>query len=54
MNDDVDNTVQVWDALTGEHALIYRKHYYYVQAAAWSPDAVFSLAGLYFLARMRT
>ena len=25
-----------------------------VQMAAWSPDAVFSLAGLYFLARMRT
>ena len=25
-----------------------------VQIAAWSPDAVFSLAGLYFLARMRT
>ncbi len=25
-----------------------------VQVAAWSPDAVFSLAGLYFLARMRT
>jgi LPS export ABC transporter permease LptG/LPS export ABC transporter permease LptF len=24
------------------------------QVAAWSPDAVFSLAGLYFLARMRT
>ena len=22
--------------------------------AAWSPDAVFALAGLYFLARMRT
>ena len=25
-----------------------------VQAAAWSPNAIFSLAGLYFLARMRT
>jgi LPS export ABC transporter permease LptG/LPS export ABC transporter permease LptF len=25
-----------------------------VQIAAWSPDAIFSLAGLYFLARMRT
>jgi LPS export ABC transporter permease LptG len=25
-----------------------------VEIAAWSPDAVFSLAGLYFLARMRT
>jgi lipopolysaccharide export LptBFGC system permease protein LptF len=24
------------------------------QVAAWSPDVVFSLAGLYFLARMRT
>ncbi len=24
------------------------------QAAAWTPDAIFSLAGLYFLARMRT
>jgi lipopolysaccharide export LptBFGC system permease protein LptF len=24
------------------------------QVAAWSPDAIFSLAGLYFLARMRT
>jgi len=23
-------------------------------AAAWSPDAVFSLLGLYFIARMRT
>jgi lipopolysaccharide export LptBFGC system permease protein LptF len=24
------------------------------QLAAWSPDVVFSLVGLYFLARMRT
>ena len=24
------------------------------QVAAWSPDVVFSLAGLYFLSRMRT
>lgn len=24
------------------------------RVAAWSPDAIFSLAGLYFLARMRT
>jgi eukaryotic-like serine/threonine-protein kinase len=37
-NADVDNTVQVWDASTGENPFIYRKHYYYVQAVMWSPD----------------
>ena len=38
MNADVDNTVQVWDALTGKNPFTYRKHYYYVQAAEWSPN----------------
>ena len=38
LNADIDNTVQIWDASTGENPFIYRKHYYYVQAAAWSPD----------------
>jgi WD40 repeat protein len=33
-----DHTVQVWDALTGNHALIYRGHTAVVQAISWSPD----------------
>src|SRR5712692_336968 len=38
VNADVDNTLQVWDALTGEQSFTYREHFYYVQAVAWSPD----------------
>jgi serine/threonine protein kinase len=37
-NVDVDNTVQVWNALTGGNPLIYRDHFYFVNAVAWSPD----------------
>ncbi|HEU5200599.1 MAG TPA: protein kinase [Ktedonobacterales bacterium] len=33
-----DHTVQVWEALTGKHALIYRGHTATVQAISWSPD----------------
>jgi serine/threonine protein kinase len=35
---DVDNTVQIWNALTGDDILIYRQHFYFVNAVAWSPD----------------
>ncbi len=38
VNADVDNTVQIWNALTGSNHLIYRDHFYYVHAVAWSPD----------------
>ena len=38
VNADVDNTVQVWDALDGGHPLTYREHFYYVHAVSWSPD----------------
>lgn len=37
-NADVDNTVQIWNALTGDDPLIFRDHYYFVNAVAWSPD----------------
>ena len=33
-----DHTVQVCDAMTGEHLLTYRGHTNYVWAVAWSPD----------------
>lgn len=33
-----DRTVQVWDALDGEHPLIYRGHSGPVTAVAWSPN----------------
>jgi eukaryotic-like serine/threonine-protein kinase len=32
-----DNTVQVWDAFTGHHALIYHGHSDVVTSLAWSP-----------------
>lgn len=35
---DVDNTVQIWNALSGDDLLIYRDHFYFVNAVAWSPD----------------
>jgi len=38
VNADVDNTVQIWNALTGDNPLIYRDHFYFVNAVAWSPD----------------
>jgi eukaryotic-like serine/threonine-protein kinase len=38
LNADVDNTVHVWDALSGERSYTYREHFFYVQAIAWSPD----------------
>ena len=33
-----DETVQIWDATTGEGILTYRGHSYGVLAVAWSPD----------------
>ena len=33
-----DNTVQVWDASTGQRVLIYRGHSDWVTAVAWSPN----------------
>ncbi len=39
-NADVDNTVQIWNALTGDNPLIYRDHFYFVNAVAWSPDGM--------------
>jgi eukaryotic-like serine/threonine-protein kinase len=38
VNADVDNTVQIWNAFSGDNALIYRDHFYFVRAVAWSPD----------------
>ncbi|HEX9131932.1 MAG TPA: serine/threonine-protein kinase [Ktedonobacteraceae bacterium] len=38
VNADVDNTVQLWNALSGDDLLIYRDHFYFVNAVAWSPD----------------
>jgi WD40 repeat protein/predicted Ser/Thr protein kinase len=37
-NADVDNTVQIWNAFTGDNPLIYRDHFYFVNAVAWSPN----------------
>src|SRR5947209_1484556 len=33
-----DNTVQVWEPLTGNHAFTYRGHSDLVYDVAWSPD----------------
>ena len=33
-----DETVQIWDAATGEAILTYRGHVSWVNAVAWSPD----------------
>ena len=38
LNSRLDNTVQIWYALTGSNLLIYRDHFYFVTAVAWSPD----------------
>jgi len=38
VNADVDNTVQVWNALNADNPLIYRDHFYFVNAVALSPD----------------
>jgi len=38
VNADVDNTVHLWNALSGENTLIYRGHFYFVTALAWSSD----------------
>jgi Tol biopolymer transport system component len=35
-----DETVQVWDATTGDNVLTYRGHTSIVTAVAWSPDGV--------------
>ena len=37
-NADVDTTVQIWHAFTGNNPLLYRDHFYFVNAVAWSPD----------------
>jgi len=34
----LDHTVQVWDALSGDHPLTYRGHSGGVEVVAWSPD----------------
>src|SRR5579884_415368 len=34
----LDHTVQVWDALSGDHTFTYRGHSGGVEVAAWSPD----------------
>ena len=34
----IEGTVQVWDALTGTHVLIYRGHIAQVIDVTWSPD----------------
>lgn len=37
----VDNTVQIWNALIKDATpLIYRDHFYHVHAIAWSPDGL--------------
>jgi eukaryotic-like serine/threonine-protein kinase len=33
-----DKTVQVWDAIGGNHLYIYYGHFDFVYAVAWSPD----------------
>jgi hypothetical protein len=40
-----DHTVQLWDALTGEHAFTYRGHTREVVAVAWSPDGAWVASG---------
>jgi WD40 repeat protein len=39
----IDKTVQVWDAITGEHVAIYHGHSDIVTTVAWSPDGKFIL-----------
>lgn len=34
-----DHTAQVWDALTGQHAIVYRGHTGKVNSGCWSPDS---------------
>jgi WD40 repeat protein len=40
-----DETVQVWDALTGAHAFTYREHSATVAALSWSPDGQLLASG---------
>lgn len=42
---DVDHTVQVWDAASGENALIYRKHTAEVKTVVWSPNGAYIASG---------
>ena len=37
-NADIDTTVQIWQAFTGDNPLLYRDHFHFVDAVAWSPD----------------
>src|SRR6266699_6357748 len=42
-----DDTVQVWDAMTGDHRNVYRQHTDTVYTAAWSPDGTRIASGSY-------
>jgi WD40 repeat protein len=41
----VDKTVQVWDAMTGEHVALYHGHTDVVNTVAWSPDGRYIASG---------
>ncbi len=41
----LDNTVQVWDAATGNHVYTYRGHGTDVESVAWSPDGTTIASG---------
>ena len=41
----IDKTVQVWDALSGEHAALYTGHTDAVNTVAWSPDGTYIASG---------
>jgi WD40 repeat protein len=41
----IDKTVQVWDAMTGEHVALYHGHTDVVNTVAWSPDGRYIASG---------